>query len=225
MLDRNIYQKICKAVELGQELIPECNIPILVKSLDFNHIGVTKMLLDIVGMKSENELIGKDDFNVLWSELAMQLRLEDENVLKNQTLTTINPLPRKGWDNLIVSVYKEPLINPNGIIIGVIVLIQSLSINLENISPVNWCENKIKVGENMIALSLREQECLYFLLRGKSAKIIAKHLGLSPRTIETYIDRLKNKFGCMYKHEIIESAMSAGAFLITPNSIQLEEIE
>jgi DNA-binding CsgD family transcriptional regulator len=54
-----------------------------------------------------------------------------------------------------------------------------------------------------ISLSLREWECLKLLSRGNNIKNIALELKLSPRTIETYIDRLKNKIGLSRKSEIL----------------------
>lgn len=53
-------------------------------------------------------------------------------------------------------------------------------------------------------LSKREWEIVPLYLKGHSASHIAKQLFLSPRTIENYIDNLKNKLGCFSKCELIE---------------------
>ncbi len=53
-------------------------------------------------------------------------------------------------------------------------------------------------------LTGRQKECLYLLLQGFSAKMIAQKLGLSSRTIETHIEGIKNRLGCFRKSEIIE---------------------
>jgi len=52
-------------------------------------------------------------------------------------------------------------------------------------------------------LSKREIEVLYYLLHGKSMHAIAETLDLSPRTVESYINNLKNKLQCDSKSEII----------------------
>ncbi len=51
-------------------------------------------------------------------------------------------------------------------------------------------------------LSLREQQCLNYLLAGKTAKEMAKYLNLSYRTVEEYIANLKEKLGCRHLHDL-----------------------
>lgn len=67
-----------------------------------------------------------------------------------------------------------------------------------------------------IKLSKRQSECLYYLLRGKSAVAIAKILKLSPKTVEYYIDEIKNKMRCRNKAELIEKAIDNGYIEFNP---------
>lgn len=67
-----------------------------------------------------------------------------------------------------------------------------------------------------VVLSKRQSECLYYLLRGKSAVSIAKLLGLSPKTVEYYIDEIKNKMVCNNKAEVIEKAIEMGYIEVNP---------
>lgn len=52
-------------------------------------------------------------------------------------------------------------------------------------------------------LSSREKQCAYFLLNGMTAKEIGHQLGLSNRTIETYIEHIKIKLQCRNKTQLI----------------------
>ena len=52
------------------------------------------------------------------------------------------------------------------------------------------------------SLSLRERQCLHYLLEGNTAKEIARYLDLSYRTVEEYIANLKEKSGCRYLHDL-----------------------
>lgn len=55
--------------------------------------------------------------------------------------------------------------------------------------------------------TLREVECISFLFKGKTAPQIADILNLSPRTVEYYIENIKNKLDCTSKSETIEKAL------------------
>ncbi|HVV67934.1 MAG TPA: LuxR C-terminal-related transcriptional regulator [Gammaproteobacteria bacterium] len=59
-------------------------------------------------------------------------------------------------------------------------------------------------------LSPRQEECLFWLLRGKSAKEIADLLGISKRTSEHYIESIKEKSGVRSKSELIDIALGKG---------------
>lgn len=70
-----------------------------------------------------------------------------------------------------------------------------------------------------LSLTTREEECLYYLLRGMTAKEIGKILGISFRTIEIYLGSIKAKFNCSSKATLIIKAMQLGCMQLTPISI------
>jgi len=53
-------------------------------------------------------------------------------------------------------------------------------------------------------LSLREWECLSLWAQGFTAKTIAIELGVSPRTVESYIEKIKDKTGLFSKRALVE---------------------
>lgn len=52
------------------------------------------------------------------------------------------------------------------------------------------------VDAKLIELSNRQLECLYYMLQGQSLKQVAAKLFRSPRTIETHMNMIKDKFEC-----------------------------
>ena len=52
-------------------------------------------------------------------------------------------------------------------------------------------------------LSAREEQCAHCLLQSMSIKAIGRHLQLSPRTVEFYLENVKSKFSCKTKTELI----------------------
>ncbi len=78
----------------------------------------------------------------------------------------------------------------------------------------NLTENKNFLHETMlnyininnkteVHISRREMECMYMLSLGLSPKEIGKILDISHRTVETYIHKVKHKFGYHYKRELV----------------------
>ena len=63
-----------------------------------------------------------------------------------------------------------------------------------------------------VDLSKREKEILQFMLHGYPVSYVAMQLGLSDRTVESYILSLKNKLNCSVKLELIEKAKELQAF-------------
>lgn len=54
------------------------------------------------------------------------------------------------------------------------------------------------------SLTYRQAQCLAKIAKGKTAKVIAKELALSHRTVEGYIGILKEKFDCYSRSELVQ---------------------
>ena len=52
-------------------------------------------------------------------------------------------------------------------------------------------------------LTGRELQCIMGFLDGETIKTVAKSLELSPRTVEFYLKRIKDRFGCRTKVELL----------------------
>ncbi len=52
----------------------------------------------------------------------------------------------------------------------------------------------------------REYDCMQHLLKGKTLKQTAFLLGLSPRTVEYYLNNIKRRFGCHNKITLLKKA-------------------
>jgi DNA-binding CsgD family transcriptional regulator len=63
-----------------------------------------------------------------------------------------------------------------------------------------------KYRKEVESLSEREKECLQQLLLGKTAAEIGQSLHLSPRTVESYLENLKEKLSCDTKRELFSRA-------------------
>lgn len=66
----------------------------------------------------------------------------------------------------------------------------------------------------MAALSQRERECLEWVSRGKSSSDIGAILSLSPRTVESYLEKVCAKMKVRTRIEAVVAAVQMG--LIEP---------
>ncbi|MBA3537577.1 MAG: helix-turn-helix transcriptional regulator [Tatlockia sp.] len=58
--------------------------------------------------------------------------------------------------------------------------------------------------DNNLSFSHREMVCIYHLLNFKTAAETAKIMNISPRTVESYLDNIKNKLGCSTRGEVFQ---------------------
>lgn len=63
---------------------------------------------------------------------------------------------------------------------------------------------------NLKRLSPRERECLYWASEGKSSSDVAAILGLSARTVDSYLEKACAKLGVRTRIEAVASAVRAG---------------
>lgn len=69
------------------------------------------------------------------------------------------------------------------------------------------------------SISKRELDCIFYLLRGNSMKMIAKILNLSPRTVESYLEQVRIKLKCTNRSDLIETCLAEGYLNYIPSNI------
>ena len=70
-----------------------------------------------------------------------------------------------------------------------------------------------------LGLTIKESECLYFLMRGRSAKSIASVLHRSRRTIETHLNNMKERLNCSSRSDLIDLAFTYNLLHFIPRSL------
>lgn len=126
--------------------------------------------------------------------------------------------------------YKFPWYNKHGFVQGIIGIgfimgsrgLHSLAKSIETIAKTGLLSANATTGKSTktaleslvsdrtvcgVYLSKREHQCIQFLLKGFTAKMIAKMTGLSYRTVEHYIDNTKIKLNVSSRAELICKVM------------------
>ncbi|MGA2953093.1 MAG: response regulator FixJ [Caulobacteraceae bacterium] len=70
---------------------------------------------------------------------------------------------------------------------------------------------RAEAQQRIAALSKREHQVLAGLVEGKANKVIARDLGISPRTVEIYRANVMTKMGAANLSELVRMAIAAGS--------------
>lgn len=193
---------------MKSEIINQLDGNIGWKDLQLRHLGCNTQLAHALNLSSPHDIIGLKDSD-LYAHTAADIQFHYDNdqlALQGKIIKCIH----FHNDNFFFLI-KKPLFNKKNIINGIIYHCHKLE-NTKIFSEQNIIENtfKINTNTNPFHFSKREIECIFHLLRGKKSRQIAEALHLSKRTIDFYIENIKNKMGCHTKSELLLAAIKAG---------------
>ncbi len=191
------------------------------KNKQNKYLGCNNAQARTLGLASRDEIITQEPYAQLPKEIAEKSRETDQEVLLFGKTVAIEEIGITGNGELgLFFSKKAPLFNSNQEIIGLIGI--SIDITAEkNLLPL--LKNTLTIIRSekcsifefnsqiqSYALTPRESECLFHLLRGRTTKTIARILSVSPCTIAFHLKNLKSKFNCHSKSRLISKAIEKG---------------
>lgn len=195
-----------------------------IKDKKLKFVDATEPLANLAGQDSVKKLIGKNDYQLSWKQIANYAQAIDSRIISGKinnyvnVVETIDVYEKKPDGTVLVKkndilITKAPLTNQRDKIIGIIgshVDITGYSLVRKNGYIDN--EGNLRLGDffGNSYLTKRELTVFKLVLLGKSSKVIAKILKLSYRTVEGYIDNIKLKLQCKTKGDIIYTAVNHG---------------
>ncbi|TDR81898.1 helix-turn-helix transcriptional regulator [Paludibacterium purpuratum] len=184
----------------------------------------------LIGFRYQEEAVGMTDLDMPCGavESAHLFRAQDREVIRTgQPLHTldIHCYADNKWRTIFGC--KEPLRDEENNIVGTIAHGQEvntgwllkLGMLLGKIANCSKGELDVLASRTSYIigspghgpkLSQRQEEILFLLLRGKSARLIGKALGIATRTVEWHVCTLKEKFAVLSKCELIDKASEQG---------------
>ncbi|MDF1684909.1 MAG: helix-turn-helix domain-containing protein [Legionellaceae bacterium] len=189
------------------------------KTLKINQVGA-----DICGFDSPEKAMGQTIVHADACETAEVLLDNCQQVLHTETTQLYDEVLRishKAPCHLFS--IKQPLYDAQEILMGsvgvsIIVGQHPIATALQTLTKLGFLispeekqmkESKESIYLNLagVQLTLREQETLQWMAKGYSAKMIAKELSISHRTIEDYQRQLKEKFNVSSKQALLKKVL------------------
>lgn len=181
-----------------------------------NHDAVIQRLnahnVELCGFDSEKQATGKSYFKRFTTSTAHCLLQYDREAMKNETTKIYEEniqYNNQAKTERLLSV-KMPWYNAENKVVGLfgccIFLdkdpIADFLTSMTEMGLFSTVENKIIDNEKFF-LPKQQKICATYLLQGLTNTEIALKMHLSRRTIESYIETLKNKFHCRNKTQLI----------------------
>lgn len=207
--------------------------------LDTKFIYCNQLTADTFGFNSPDELVGlrMDQIRCKAAESAPQF--SEQNTLvatHNRQIKTLDIHPF-AFDKVKAMVFTKAPYQYDSTQMGVVAHgdeitrseLQKICYKLASTDKrfrknnnVNQRSYKVSNNLDKSPLSSRELECIFYMIRGKSAREIADILCLSKRTIESYITHARIKLDCHNKSSLIEKAFESNLFDFVPETLLLK---
>lgn len=211
------------------------NMPVFAGAKDLNSrcIWTTSISAELFGFRSPEEVLGTlEADSVNNKQFAEEWIKNDKNVLSSsESQLFIEPVFLLKYGTVDVICTKIPLYDERDEISGIYWAANSITkksisnfiqtVNQHMETAYNKTSKRMRVvsDKHTPKLTPRELDVLFYTMRGKTAKAIAKCLIISARTVESHIENLKMKFACHTKQQLIECAITEGYLETVPNSI------
>jgi len=108
---------------LMQNIVNTVPMRIFWKDKNLNYLGANKLFLEDAGLKSNDEIIGKNDFELPWGDTEAQMYRDDDTKVMNSGISKINfeeMQTKKDRKTIVVLTSKVPLKDAQKNIIGVL---------------------------------------------------------------------------------------------------------
>lgn len=205
------------------------------KNLDSVYLEINESCAELFGFAKNIDIVGftDDEIPCKISEFADSYRHQDQCVISTGEplkILEIHPDAKKEWRLMFNT--KTPLYE-DGKITGTFAYCIDMTYQLGSlVKLLSTKQVPLTINNNLTQssyiltppsfdkkLSPRESECMFYLLRGKTSKQIAEILNLSARTVEQYVNSLKNKLSCSTKSDLISKMLDLGLMNILPPTL------
>lgn len=183
-------------------------------NLENEFVAMNKRVIEVLGATSINDCAGKSPASFLGTEFGPKVIRNYQDVIHTRALkiieecgSRIDDLPLQAISFRFPWYYEKKLVG----VFNISILInqpsiQNFAIGMSEVLSTGLLGPTIEaptLQANAVYFTKRENEILGYLLKGYTAKNIAKSLFISQRTVEHHIENMKHKSCCDSTIELI----------------------
>ncbi len=172
--------------------LPDAAMVCYSKDTQGNYLFVNPAFLVHAQISSVGDLLGQKDRDLPWSNYATSMMENDAQIIKNGTTQIFLESGLYKGNFQWCRSFKSPFLGCHGKVLGIF----GVSIPIQ--------------AKSLIPLTKQQTACLKHLAMGLTFKQIALALGLSPKTVEHYLDTVKIKLNCQSRSELVLQAIERG---------------
>jgi DNA-binding CsgD family transcriptional regulator len=206
------------------QTIAQCDAIYGIKDRHSNFLAVSNSLAQLAGFSSADTMLGLSDadLNCDAGKLFELYQVADKEVIENNKsirelsflkyadewrllLTTKKPYYRIDTDDVAIEGESIDITNIGLLNTGVL-LSDFLHDKIVNKEPFHFI---VEPSYSSVNLSRQESLCLFYFVHGYPIKVIAKEMDISPGSVDTYLERIKNKLTCTNRSQLIEKMHEA----------------
>ena len=200
---------------MKEQVLEQLNLYIWAKDKNYRYIYCNENYAMAAGIDSPHQIIGKSDDQMPWRHLADFFKAGDYGVLQGNI--RINAVEVSDTLNKVkdILVTENILLDSHGESIGVVGSFVDITGKqlIKKAGHYDAFNKRYYLGEEDFEDTyLTGREIIVFkrILLGYSAQQIAQTLKISPKTIEGYMENIKNKLQAKSRGEIISTAIQFG---------------
>jgi DNA-binding CsgD family transcriptional regulator len=205
---------------------------VFMKDKESRFIDANQSFIKSAGFKNIEQMRSLTDYEMPWCNLAKEYIKDDQTVITEGCLLSIEPFKHCNGHHQVLFTQKSRFIDEQTQSEGIVGFATAMEWNnIKAMIPMNIEKDlpTLKISDQLFdlliekfspqALTKREAEVFFYLLHGLSYRQIANQLNLSMRTVEDYVEKIKDKLRCDNKQQLIEIAISCGLINVIPEQV------
>jgi DNA-binding CsgD family transcriptional regulator len=222
-----LYNKITGISALQSHLeytLESSSASIYWKDKKGRYLGANNIFVRSADGFSLDRILGNDDRGLCWGESeALLMQKNDKKVVDAKQSKTVieSAYCYEDKKHRKFLSHKTPLRGYKGNVIGVFgisFILDGKASTSKAIEDAGFPAYFLNINDTQAGLNtenhnltLRQLDCLYYLVNGMTVKQIGRELNLSPRTIEHYLETIKLKLNCYSRADLISKSLQLDA--------------